>query len=103
MNSPGGVVPHYRAFNSPRLQRIFVDMDFRVAMNDATSEARGRRYLAWWQTRNLRMAANITAAAAEAPGGRVLAIVGASHKPYFDAYLDQLHDVRLGDVEAVLR
>ena len=64
---------------------------------------RWRRYLAWYQVRNLRMVANVMAAAAEAPGGRVLNIVGASHKPYFDAYLDQMHDVRLGDAEAVLR
>jgi len=29
--------------------------------------------------------------------------VGSSHKAYFDAYLDQMHDVELVSVEAVLK
>ena len=32
----------------------------------------------------------------------VLVIVGASHKAYFDAYLDQMHDFELVSVEDVL-
>jgi hypothetical protein len=30
-------------------------------------------------------------------------IVGASHKPYLDSYLDQMHDVRIVDATTVLR
>ena len=71
-------------------------------MNDDRPHGYGRRYVAWWQTRNLRMVASLVAAGADAPGGKVLAIVGASHKPYYDAYLDQMHDVRLGDAGALL-
>ena len=96
----GGILPLYRAINSPRFARMFLGGDFRKAMNEPGS---GRRYLTWYQVRNLRMVAHVMAAAAHAPGGKVLNIVGASHKPYFDAYLDQMHDVRLGDAEAVLR
>ena len=99
----GGVLALYRAFNRPDIQRAFARFDFRQQMNDARPEAYGRRYVAWWQTRNLRMVANVVAAAAEAPGGRVLCIVGASHKLYYDAYLDLMHDVRLGDAQALLR
>jgi len=32
----------------------------------------------------------------------VLVIVGSSHKAYFDAYLDQMHDWELIGVDAVL-
>ena len=37
------------------------------------------------------------------PGQRLLVIVGASHKGYLDAYLDEMHDVRIVDPEVVLR
>ncbi len=62
-----------------------------------------RQYVAWWETRNLRMVANIRAAFGNHPGARVLSIVGASHKPYFDAYLDMMHEVRLVDPVTVLK
>ncbi len=103
MAGPDGILDFYRALNSPRLQRMSTDSDLRVAMNDTDSSGIGRRYLAWWQTRNLRMVASIVAAAADAPGGRVLSVVGSSHKPYFDDYLDRMHDVRLVDAGTVLR
>ena len=62
-----------------------------------------RQYLASWQVRGLRMAANVVEAAANQPGARVVVIVGASHKAYLDAYLDMLHDVELVSVDEVLR
>ena len=103
MASPDGMVKLYLEYGTPRMQRLSTDADFRRSMNDTSASGIGRRYVAWWQARNLRMVANIMAASAEAPGGRVLSVVGASHKPYFDAYLDQMHDVSLVDVEAVLK
>jgi hypothetical protein len=36
----------------------------------------GRQYVAWWETRNLRMVANIRVAFGNHPGARVLNIVG---------------------------
>jgi hypothetical protein len=49
------------------------------------------------------MVANIRDVLGRYPGARMLAIVGTSHKGYYEAYLDQMHDVRLADVEAVLK
>jgi hypothetical protein len=34
---------------------------------------------------------------------RTLVIVGASHKAYLDAYLEQMHDVRIADVQPLLK
>lgn len=102
ITEPARVLEVYRTLNGPVVPRLFADVDFRRAMNDAGDEGVGRRYLAWWQTRNLAMVANVTAAAADVPGGRLLNIVGASHKLYYDAYLSQMHDLRVGDVLAVL-
>ena len=97
------VLDFYRFLNAPKTQRAFIDEDFGYALRDNAPGLHGRRYVAWYETRNLRMVANIRAAAAQKPGGRVLNIVGASHKPYFDAYLSMMSDVRVVDAEVVLK
>jgi hypothetical protein len=33
----------------------------------------------------------------------VLSVVGSSHKPYVDAYLDMMHEVKLVDPATVLK
>ena len=47
--------------------------------------------------------ANIRAAFGNKPGARVLNIVAASHKPYYDGYLDMMSDLKPVDAEAVLK
>ena len=59
--------------------------------------------MAGWEARNLRQVANIREATAQTPGGRVLVIVGSSHKPWFDAYLSMMSDIKLVDAAAFLR
>lgn len=103
MSSPAGVLVQYRLENDPAQLRQHLDVDFHEALKDRSAEQWGRRYVAWWEVRNLRMAAAIRAAAAEAPGGKVLAVVGSSHKPYFERYLGQLHDATLVDVRDLLK
>ena len=103
LGTPASTLALYRFDNEPRQAMLAFDGDFGVALKDRTPELHGRHYADWWQVRNLRMVANIVAAMATRPGGRVLAIVGASHKGYFEAYLDMMHDVRIADAEAVLR
>jgi hypothetical protein len=49
------------------------------------------------------MVANIREVLARKPGMRLLAIVGASHKPYYEAYLAPMHDVRIADVRPFLK
>jgi len=49
------------------------------------------------------MVANIRDVLGRYPGTRLLAVVGASHKGYYEAYLHQMHDVRLVDASVVLR
>lgn len=98
-----GVMAIYRFYNRPATMQIAYDSDFGAALSDATPQNYGRRYVGWWETRNLRMVANIRAAMAAQPGARTLAIVGASHKGYFEAYLNMMHDVRLVDAETILK
>lgn len=103
LGSPAGVLNLYRAYNARGQSRLVFDSDFGAALEEGSLQHFGRIYVGWWETRNLRMAANIREMLAEQPGTRALVIVGASHKGYLEAYLDQMHDVRLVSTDAVLR
>ncbi len=92
----------YHFLNQPKVMRSAVRGDFGAALKDHSKARFGRQYVAWWETRNLRMVANIRSAAGNHPGGRVLAIVGSSHRPYFEAYLKLMHDVEVVDVMTLL-
>lgn len=98
-----GVLAMYRAYNAPAQARLAYDSDFGAALEEPSPQGFGRRYLGFWETRNLRMAANIRDMLGLDPGMRALVIVGASHKYYLEAYLDQMHDLRLVDTSDVLR
>ena len=98
----GGVLAVYREQNSAEAARFAVASDFAAAAGDGSAGRYGRRYLAYWETRNLRMVANIREAMGPTPGVRALAIVGASHKPYYERYLGVLSEIRLVNTEAAL-
>lgn len=102
LNGGDAVLAYYRFMNRADVGEQFVRADMGRAFAEPSAEKHGRRYVAWWETRNLRMVANIRAAIASRPGGRALVIVGAMHKPYFDAYLQMLHEVRLTPPAQVL-
>jgi len=93
----------YRLINTPEAQRLAIDADFGAAMRETSPQHYGQLYVAGWEGRNLRMVANIRAAFADYPGARVLSIVGASHKPWFDNLLGQMQGVDVIDAAAVLK
>lgn len=97
------VLAMYRSYNAPDQGKLAFDSDFGAALEEPSPQRYGRSYLGGWEARNLRMAANVRDMLTATPGIRALVIVGASHKPYLDAYLDQMHDVRIVDTAAVLR
>lgn len=100
--SPAGTLAMYRYYNDPAEASRAFQSDFGAAMADRTPELYGRRYLGWWETRNLRMAANIREVSADIPGQRLLVLTGASHKGYLDAYLDLMHDINIANSLRVL-
>ncbi|MEM6909395.1 MAG: DUF5694 domain-containing protein [Pseudomonadota bacterium] len=99
---PDGILEIYRTYNSPSWVEIVYASDFGAALKDNSDKAYGRRYISYWETRNIRMVANIREALGRKAGTRMLAVVGASHKPYYEAYLAQMHDVELADPMLVL-
>jgi hypothetical protein len=98
-----GMMALYRFYNSARTMRLNFASDFGAQLQDPSPQRFGRRYVGWWETRNLRMVANIREVAARKPGLKLLAIVGASHKPYYERYLAQMHDLRLVPIGPLLR
>lgn len=103
VDSAQGLLAMYRAYNAPAHVAASFEIDFGAAMNEPSPQRFGRSYVGYWETRNLRMAANIRDVVGEMPGTRLLVIVGASHKGYLEAYLHQMHDVRLVDAAPLLR
>ena len=103
LTTPEQTLETYRFLNSPESGVTdalgqWISMIDRASPNDV-----GRVRVAEWETRNLRQIAHIREAAAQAPGGRVLVIVGSAHKPWFDAYLAMMVDMQVVDAAEILR
>jgi len=96
------LLAYYVGMNAPHAQDDGIEADFGGAIADPNPKRFGREYAAWWETRNLRMAANIREAVATHPGVRVLNIVGSSHKPWFDQWARQMGDTEVVSAAAVL-
>jgi Family of unknown function (DUF5694) len=93
----------FRYLNVPATGRAFVELDYKDSLAAQSPQLFGRQYVSWFEVRNLRMVANVRSAFGNSPGARVLNIVGVSHKPYYEAYLGQMSEVELVDMEAILR
>ncbi len=94
------MLDYFRTMNAAGAQDPIIRADFGRAL---TQDQSTRKYVGWWDVRNLRMAANVRATFAARPGARVLNIVGASHKPWYDRLMGTMADVEVVDSAAVLR
>jgi Family of unknown function (DUF5694) len=103
LNQPNGLLALYRAYNLPSYASEAYLSDWGAALQETSPQAYGRWYVAYWETRNLRMVANIREVLGRRPGTRLLAIVGASHKGYYEAYLNQMRDAELDDIALLLK
>lgn len=103
LNTPEEALATYRMLNTPASAHADADGQWLNMINRPSPNQVGRSRVAAWETRNLRMVANIREVSAIHPGGRLLVIVGSAHKPWFDAYLRMMTDVRVVDAARVLR
>lgn len=102
ITTPEAMLGYYKEINRPEVIQKVANFDFLAAVQYRGTPNYGRYYVAWWETRNLRMVANIRSISALHPGARILNIVGASHKGYYDNYLNMMHDVTVVDVKHYL-
>lgn len=96
------LLPLYRFINRPDNLWLRADINAGATMRAASPQHYPQIWVSGWEIRNLRMVANIQQTFRERPGARVLSIVGASHKPWFDSWLGQMQGVDIVDVEQVL-
>jgi hypothetical protein len=97
------MLPLYRYVNDPEALRRLAEATVSPAMRAKSPESYPQMWVAGWEIRNLRMIANIRETFRERPGARVLSIVGASHKLWFDGWLGQLQGVDIVGVAEVLK
>lgn len=97
------LLPLYRFINRPHYLRVLADVNAGAAMRAQSPQHYPQMWVSGWEIRNLRMVANIQQTFRERPGARVLSVVGASHKPWFDSWLGQMQGVEIVDVERVLQ
>ncbi|MBB3118104.1 DUF5694 domain-containing protein [Pseudoduganella violacea] len=97
------LLPLYRFINEPERLRAAAEGNVAAAMRAQSAEGYPQIWVAGWEIRNLRMVANIRETFRERPGARVLTIVGATHKPWFDDWLGQLQGVDIVNVAVILK
>lgn len=85
LGQSGALLAIYRTYNAPGQGALVFKSDMGAAIEEPSPQRFGRGYVGYWETRNLRMAANIRTALTERPGRRMLVVVGASHKGYLEA------------------
>ncbi len=91
----GDLFPQYLLLNSPAYAAGDVDAQWGVFLRTRLPSGTDRGRLGLWENRNLKIAARIRAVAARHPGGRILVIYGAAHKPFLEAYLSQTSDIEI--------
>jgi hypothetical protein len=102
LSSAAQVMPVMRWKNSARFATLDADAQWLSMLRSAKLGQAGRQRVAAWEAQNLRMAVAIREATAPLAGGRALLIVGASHKPFLEAYLRTFTDVEIVSVPALL-
>jgi len=88
--------------NTEEWGRDRVDVHWKELLRRPTPKDVGPARVAIYETRNLHMVAQIQRMVSQHPGGRVLVVVGASHKPLFDAYLRQMMGVKVLEAAEVI-
>lgn len=92
----------YRSVNDPAALQVLAESNVRPTLAAVSVQHYPQIWVQGWEIRNLRMVANILEVVRDHPGSRVLSIVGASHKPWFDGWLGQVSGVDIVDTQAVL-
>lgn len=97
------LLPLYRFINGAAYLQAHANVNVRAALRAPSPEGYPQIWVAGWETRNLRMVANIREAFRDRPGARVLSLVGSGHKPWFDTWLGQMQGVDIVDALQVLK
>ena len=90
----GALYPLFEHWNSPEYLDLTMEQ-FKVYFQTDFSNKWDRRRMAQREVRDLNIASNVRRLSAYYPGERILVVIGASHKPFLDAYLAQMVDIEI--------
>lgn len=102
MSSPDTVLTAFREHNSDEAGKRDAENQWLARLESGAHAETHRSRIGAWEARNLRMAANIREVSARYPSRPILVLVGSSHKPYLEAYLRMMSDIRLVRASEVL-
>lgn len=102
MATAAEVMPALKWKNSLRFAELDTEAQWLSILRSEKMGRVGRQTVAAWEAQNLRMAVAIREATAPIAGGRALLVVGASHKPFIEAYLRTFTDIEIVSVPALL-
>ncbi|WP_417764067.1 DUF5694 domain-containing protein [Shewanella chilikensis] len=91
----GNWLPLFSWLNSQEYQTAVIDQEWSLFIDKDLPPDAALSRVALWEIRNLNMSSHIMRVVAANPGGRVLVIVGASHKVFLEQYLANMLGVKL--------
>ncbi len=98
----GDLLPYYIYINSSEYGIKDMEHQWNLWFRTKLQSGLDRTRMALWEVRNLNIASHIRRATAMHPGKRLLVIIGASHKPFLESYLNQVVDIKLVQLKEVL-
>lgn len=102
LSAAAQVMPVLKWKNSARFGSLDADAQWFSMLRSEKLGRAGRQRVAAWEAQNLQMAVAIRTVTAPIAGGKALLIVGASHKPFLEAYLRTFADIELVSVPDLL-
>jgi Family of unknown function (DUF5694) len=97
------MLQYYRYLNSAAYAAAVVRTEWGMYFRTQLPSGMARSRVAQWEVRNLNIASHIREASALQPGKRMLVIIGAGHKPFLDAYLAQMLDVTIVQLQDLVK
>lgn len=89
------LLPYFKYINSQEYAIQDAEAQWGVFYKLNLESGLDRTRAALWEVRNLNIASNIRRATSLKPGSKLLVIVDPSHKPFLEAYLSSLGDIKI--------
>lgn len=98
----GDLLPYYLYLNSEQYSSTDVQTQWDLFFKTHLPSGFDRANVALWEVRNLEIAAHIRKATALHPGKKMLVVFGAAHRPFLAAYLSQMMDVNIVNLNQIV-
>jgi hypothetical protein len=102
-NAKGNLLPYYRYLNSSEYMSADMRTQWGFFLRTHLPSGHDTYRFTLWEIRNMMIASNILKVVPPVGESKVLVIIGVAHKPFLDEYLGQMPDVRVVQLDDVLR